>query len=202
MRDCEHLFFGFFLSATAVSMAAKFGWTPLLKDNPVTTIVFTEIGTLLPNIDEYDSLISKVMPHISKAIYSRYEERTITHDLMPALILFIISIFVGNHIFFGIMLGIMSHLFLDSLTDKGIVFNYPYNYQFWDSYGINYSGRGMVHLLPRRLQFSRHGIVSIIVNVLLCVAISCFWDKYDLWSLYPAIDYSMLTMNNFKYFYC
>ena len=132
------------------------------------------MGALLPDIDTPESTLGHLIRPISEAINDKFGHRTITHDVLIAAIVFIISLFVRNQIFFSIMIGILSHLFLDGLTREGVTFNYIYNCQFWDSNGINYSGRGEIHFLPRFMRCSSGGFVSWIYTILCCVGLCNF----------------------------
>ena len=84
----------------------------------IITLVFTLIGSLLPDIDEEKSLIGKKLK-IGKFI----KHRGILHGIIP-LIIFTIFILLTNglakKIFSGLMIGYSSHILLDGLTPMGV----------------------------------------------------------------------------------
>ena len=183
MNGKEHIFFGLASSVTVVSIITKYGGTV-----PVTNLgvvmASAALGSLLPDIDTPDSTLGRLIKPVSYAINNKFGHRTITHDILAAIIAFIVSFFVGNQIFFGIMLGILSHLFLDGLTRSGVTFNYLYNAQFFMD-GCSSSGKGIVHLLPKFLRCYSGGFVSWIYTMLDCAACLLPFYRLDLWSLYP-----------------
>lgn len=89
--------------------------------NPFT-ILGSAIGSLLPDIDHKNSLISKYL-HFSLP----FKHREITHSLFA---LFLLSIFLNSFLpysfVFGIVIGYFFHLLADFFTKKGICLLYPY----------------------------------------------------------------------------
>lgn len=97
------------------------------------------VGSLLPDIDHQNSLISKKMKLTSKIVSSLFEHRGVTHaPLIHAFILGIlyltINIYLSEYVFVsyickallsGLYLGILTHIILDLLTIKGVPLLFP-----------------------------------------------------------------------------
>ena len=94
------------------------------------------IGSLIPDIDHRQSQIGKKMKITSFIVNKLCGHRKLTHAPLLYIVLFTIFLFPAilsgnfNTLYFnfilGILLGIASHLFLDSLTVSGIPLLYPF----------------------------------------------------------------------------
>lgn len=124
-------------------------------------------GALLPDIDEPESRIGRMAPRfISEAIKAVFEHRGITHTLPFILLFLIASVMTVGYIkivFFGIALGVMSHIIGDMLTKGGINnFFYPFTKNIKTA------------LLPKCFRFYTNSLFErIIVTPVLFV--SCFF---------------------------
>lgn len=168
MTGREHLVFGLASSATAVAVGTQLG-LPLLEEHPVILISFATIGALLPDADTTESLAGRILYPIAYFINKIFGHRTITHDVLVMLPLFLLSIFLNNPIFFGIMFGVMSHLFLDGLTKQGIAFFYLKNKEYMsEDFYSKYHHKGYIHLLPKFLRCKSGGFMSIFETYALC----------------------------------
>jgi inner membrane protein len=90
----------------------------------------TMLGSLLPDIDHKNSYIGKKVKTASKAINKFAGHRKLFHA--PLVYLFLYSMALGmvkdNLLLIGlngVFFGILSHLFLDSLTVGGLPWFYP-----------------------------------------------------------------------------
>lgn len=72
-------------------------------------------GTIVPDIDHKGSAIGKSVPFISTIL----EHRGFTHSLIFAFFMAVINPYFG----FGVLL----HIFLDMMTNKGVKLFYPYD---------------------------------------------------------------------------
>ena len=97
------------------------------------------IGSLFPDIDQRKSDISKSLPIISKLFGTKMRHRGFTHSLLFISILGLILgfiIFITDYniiaisIAFGFLIGYISHLVLDLLTENGIEIFYPCKINF------------------------------------------------------------------------
>ena len=84
--------------------------------------------SLLPDIDQTQSISGRIFYPISKQISKRFAHRTITHSWIAVLIIFVISSVIwifapmyGYGIFCGYIFGILG----DMLTKNGVNFAYP-----------------------------------------------------------------------------
>lgn len=88
--------------------------------------------SLLPDIDTPKSLIGKPFYPLSKWLYRKYGHRTITHSILFALILTLITyIFqrlqvIPPHYALIIFFAYFGHLLLDMLTTTGVPLLYPF----------------------------------------------------------------------------
>lgn len=95
---------------------------------------FTNLGSLLSDIDMRGSYISKRLPIIYEFFGKRFRHRGFTHSLLfialIALMGNIIMISSNENIVFtcifsGLLTGIISHIFLDLITKEGVELFYP-----------------------------------------------------------------------------
>lgn len=84
----------------------------LLKINLILII----IGSLLPDIDNPESIIGTLFKRLSEKIYEKCNHRGLTHSLLFAAPLMVIP---------SLGIGVLSHLVLDLLTNNGVQLMYP-----------------------------------------------------------------------------
>lgn len=99
-------------------------------------------GSLLPDIDHKSSKIGRAVPLIDDIISSAFGHRTFTHSLL--------FIFLGYWLFqaislpesleLGMLLGIVSHIFLDMLTVGGVKFFWPWKIRIRIPFGVKSGG--------------------------------------------------------------
>ena len=179
MLGKNHLAFGI-TSALATSVVLNKAGVELDYATVSIITASSAFGSLLPDIDDPNSMIGRLFVHIASFINRVFGHRTITHDLMIFLPLFIASFFVKNTIFFGIMLGYIGHLFLDSWTEQGVCFNYFGHRKAlktgWGKFGVGY-----IHLLPEKLRFKSGSFMSKVVTTMFCVL-----NVYAIYSMYAV----------------
>ena len=102
-------------------------------------ILFSYIGSLIPDIDMRGSYASKTCPMIYKFFGSKFRHRGITHSLIFVYLLCnlfnaIVKCSENNIVFIcsfsGFIVGYVSHLCLDLLTKEGIELFYPISINF------------------------------------------------------------------------
>lgn len=100
---------------------------------------FTDLGSVLSDIDMRGSSISKRFPLIYKVFGKRFRHRSFTHSLvfvgLIALLGKLVVIISNNNIVFtcifgGLLAGIISHIVLDLLTKEGVELLYPITINF------------------------------------------------------------------------
>ena len=89
--------------------------TALLLYTDVVSSMALLVGSILPDIDNRNSLLGKALPFVPKLI----KHRTLTHSL----IFLAICYFINFYLFIGCTL----HVFLDMLTKSGCQLFYPIN---------------------------------------------------------------------------
>ena len=183
MLGKNHLAFGI-TSALAASVILNNAGIELDYTTVGIITASSAFGSLLPDIDDPNSLIGRIFVHIASFINKVFGHRTITHDLMTFLPLFIasliVSLFAKDTIFFGIMFGYIGHLFLDSLTEQGICFNYFGHRKAlrngWGQFGVGY-----IHLLPEKLRVKSNSFRANVVTTMLCAL-----NIYVVYSMYAV----------------
>lgn len=171
-----HLAFGITSSLAALTLAHTAGIS-VGDTEKVIFISCAALGSLLPDIDSPDSTLGKIVPFISSFIYKTVGHRVLFHDALVFIPLLILSIFVKNPIFLGIMFGYVGHLFLDSFTKSGICFNYFGNRKAikngWGELGV-----GRFYILPEILRFKGNSFIAKAFTVILCfVNLYIFYSK-------------------------
>lgn len=104
-----------------------------------TIIAMSTIGAMWPDIDQKNSTIGKKHKMTSTIVSTFCKHRGITHAPLIYFLLFTILFGIANGIkiafmktyiisgLFGLIIGIMSHLFLDMITHDGIPLCYPFS---------------------------------------------------------------------------
>ena len=112
-----HIAFGFLIALL---------FYPLFKISIIIYFSLVLLGTLLPDIDHRESIISKFLFPFSWIIGLFFKHRGIFHSLLFLLILLlVISNYFGLIYAVPLIIGITSHILLDSLTIQGINYLYP-----------------------------------------------------------------------------
>lgn len=170
MNGREHIVFA---TATAAGViTATQGVDIAFLSHPYIVVGATVLGSLLPDIDNTESTIGKVLFPIAIVIQKLFGHRMITHDVLiqiPLMIAAFTYAFVsGNPIVFGLALGIVSHLFLDSLTKMGL----PVGSFIWKEKRYSFSqvsAKYYVHLLPKCLTVKSGSFLSVVETLALSV---------------------------------
>lgn len=90
--------------------------------NPYIFILVVCFVALFPDIDEKNSKLGRKIKIISKI----FSHRGILHSIFPIILLFLLFYhFNYSIIAYGILVGYLSHLLIDSLTLQGINFLHP-----------------------------------------------------------------------------
>jgi len=119
-----HLAFGF-LIALLIS--------PLLSLSSITNkLIFISlvlISSILPDIDQPNSKISKNIPILSQIISILSKHRGIFHSLFLAITFSAAIFFFISPLFsLAVLIGYLSHLLIDGFTKKGINFLHPFGH--------------------------------------------------------------------------
>lgn len=165
MLGREHVAFGL-ASSAVVALAAYNPESPVFA-YPVIVTGFAALGALVPDIDNPESLVGRFTLPISVLLNRFFGHRTITHDISIMIPLFVISLLVGNPIFFGTMFGIITHLFLDGFTKQGLCSSYFYT-RFVKRKDPEKFGR--IGFLPYSLRMISGGAMSKVTTYAFCVA--------------------------------
>lgn len=119
-----HLAFGF-LIALLIS--------PLIHVSSITNklifISLTLISSILPDIDQPNSKISRNIPIISQIVSILSKHRGIFHSLFIAFLISAAIFFLISPLFgIAILIGYLSHLLIDGFTKTGVNFLHPFGH--------------------------------------------------------------------------
>jgi len=168
---------------TTITLAAIYLPVPNLSiATALVAILSAMIGSLLPDIDQKSSDIWDTIPlgEILGKIVSPFigKHRHITHSLLGVIIVYFISNFTINLIrpyllvnlnivWQSFMLGYLSHLFADSLTEAGIPIFFPFKYKF-----------GIPPIKKLRIKTGKWFENYIIFPGLILINIYLFWQNF------------------------
>lgn len=119
MMHYTHIAFGLLLSLLYIKI--------FIVENKLLFVFIVLLFSLLPDIDETRSKISRKNKLVSKAINFIFGHRGFFHTIYIPVLLFLILALLNIKVIIGIavLVGYMSHLFLDALTPAGIRPFYP-----------------------------------------------------------------------------
>lgn len=119
MMYYTHIAFGLLLSLLYIEI--------FIVENKLLFIFIVLLFSLLPDIDETKSKISRKNKLVSKTINFFFGHRGFFHTIWIPALLFLILILFNVKIIIGIavLIGYLSHLFLDAITRQGIRPLYP-----------------------------------------------------------------------------
>ena len=120
-----------------------------LEQLPTATIIVCliakQLGALLPDIDQASNQLWELLP--ADRIFSKFlnklfgSHRTLSHSILGVLITYQISLWLLPKlfnkefinpiiVFWALIIGYISHLFLDMLTEEGIPLLFPIKWKF------------------------------------------------------------------------
>lgn len=121
MKELTHLSVGAACGVVATgfdSSPATLGWVCLL------------VGSVLPDLDHKRSFIGKYAPWVSAPLERKYGHRTITHSLLGVVLLGVLAmpLFVyDSSAYSWLIIGYLSHIFLDAFNVQGVPLFYPFS---------------------------------------------------------------------------
>lgn len=114
-----HLAFGLLVGLLALNFFN--GWSRYFF------LVFVLIGSILPDIDMPKSKISRKVKPLAVVVNLFTRHRGIFHTIFPAILIFFVAwVFNQKVIGYGLLVGYLSHLLIDGLTEAGINFLHPF----------------------------------------------------------------------------
>ena len=157
MLGKTHLAFGLGLTSCGIYLLETFHQPLLSPQNLALFYGAVGIGTLLPDIDEPQSIIGKKTMGISNFIKFIFGHRGFTHSLCFVLFLGILLFILHSlgilpiFLIMGLILGCLLHLIGDMMTPSGVPLLMPFNLK-------NY------HILPKPLCFKTGGIFDYLIG--------------------------------------
>ena len=134
-----------FAFASLVSVAAFFPLPAMNLGTAICAVIAADAGAAVPDMDTAGNRLWEMLPQgdkIGKILRNVfYKHRTFTHSIIGVFTLykffewilpkFLNSQFIDHHvILWSIMIGIVSHLVSDSLTEEGIPLFFPLRFTF------------------------------------------------------------------------
>lgn len=123
MKGTTHIFGG---------LAAAIIWQKYTKTTIQEPIFFYSaalMGSVIPDICHPKSLIGRRLPILSRTFSKIFGHRSLSHSLLFMFLLYIliqqITFYGMPSIKSGILIGVGSHIFLDSMTAQGVKLFYP-----------------------------------------------------------------------------
>lgn len=153
MSGKNHIAFALFTS-TAISFACYTPEIPAMA-HPYLFIAGSVLGAALVDFDSPNSIISKMLPFISKLVCLTGDHRgTFLHDVFFTMVASVL-LYLFAPACVGIGFGMWTHLLLDAMTIRGVLF----------------LGK-RVHILPGFLRFKSLSATATVVNVFFILLIA------------------------------
>ncbi|MFC0560041.1 metal-dependent hydrolase [Halalkalibacter alkalisediminis] len=106
----------------------KFTNTPIQE--PIYYYSAAFIGSIIPDICHPKSMIGRRLPILSRIFSKIFGHRSLSHSLLFMMLLYILFqqlTFIGStSLGLGVLVGVASHILLDSMTTQGVKFLYPF----------------------------------------------------------------------------
>jgi inner membrane protein len=119
MLFLTHLLFG-----VLVALVVK-GFIP---ENYLIFFFLVLLGSVLPDIDVKGSKVNKWGGFVGSIISFFSRHRGFFHSLgFVVMVVLLVKLFLGEVYAWGLFLGLVGHLFLDSMSRKGVRFFYPFS---------------------------------------------------------------------------
>ena len=131
-------------------------------------IAAAAVGSLLPDIDHPQSMMAtsnRTTRTVSSVVSSVTQHRGFTHTLAFSVLMWFLAMrlaahldAISNYVVMSLTIGLFSHLFLDTLNEKGVMW-------FWPVY------RKHIHVMKIRTGSSVEGLLRLIINLAATVGI-------------------------------
>ncbi len=179
MRAVTHLSF----AGLVTVIASGFGAEPGL-----TGAAAMAAGSLLPDIDSQHSGLGRMVKPLSGRLERRFGHRTLTHSFLgigvTALVLSWLFL-VNPKALIYLLLGMLTHILLDTANIVGVPLLYPWRLQFWlvanRAWRVPYNS-------PR--EFTWLGVISLLAVCLVPLSLDGFspWFHRALGTPYGAVE--------------
>lgn len=155
MMGKEHLAFGVVGGIAGSAMLLTGGQLGLFE--LIGFVGLSAIGSLLPDVDQKGTMGHKMLFPLRWVPFV-IEHRTYTHDLFwIGLVTLVMHLFHVPMVWYGLLFGVLTHLFLDGFTKDGLPILYPFNKKF------------KLHWLPRFMRPKASGKMAIVITVVCCM---------------------------------
>lgn len=155
MMGKEHLAFGIASGIAGSVMLFTDGQLGLLA--AVGFAGLSAIGSLLPDVDQEGTMAYKKI-FVLRWIPLVMEHRTYTHDLFwIGLVALAMHLLHVPLVWYGLLFGVLTHIFLDGFTKDGLPIFYPFNKNFH------------LHWFPRFMRPKAKGKMAVVITVVCCM---------------------------------
>jgi membrane-bound metal-dependent hydrolase YbcI (DUF457 family) len=191
MRALTHLAFA---GLTGV-LAAGFGANP-----GVAGAAALAAGSLLPDIDSQHSGLGRMIKPLSGRLERRFGHRTLTHSFLGILIFGILTswlLWLYPPIWIWLLVGVFTHLLIDTANVTGVPLLYPLRLQFWlvanRSWRVPYNS-------PR--EFTWLGVIALLTVCILPLSLDGFspWFHRFMAVPYGAVDDYLQWRDSYEVF--
>lgn len=166
-----------------VGAATYFGASDIATSTIVACMFFNTIGALLPDIDQASNRLWDLLPageSIGKALGVFMKHRGISHSFVGIFLAdkftywLITNLFNENFVdvklvYWSVMIGFISHIIADSLTEEGVPLLYPLKINF-----------GMPPIKPWRIKtggWFENLVVMPVTGVCAIYLLSLYWRR-------------------------
>ena len=179
MRAMTHLAFA---GLTGV-LAAGFGANP-----GVAGAAALAAGSLLPDIDSQHSGLGRMIKPLSGRLERRFGHRTLTHSFLGIIVFGLLTswlLLLHPPIWIWLLVGVFTHLLIDTANVTGVPLLYPLRLQFWlvanRSWRVPYNS-------PR--EFTWLGVIALLTVCILPLSLDGFspWFHRFMAVPYGAVD--------------
>lgn len=155
MMGKEHLAFGVVGGLAGSAMLLTGGQLGLFE--AAGFVGLSAIGSLLPDVDKKGTMGYKMLFPLRWVPFV-IEHRTYTHDLfwigVVSLAMYLLH---APLVLCGLLVGVLTHIFLDGFTKDGLPILYPFNKKF------------ELHWLPRFMRPKASGKMAVVIAVVCCM---------------------------------
>lgn len=109
---------------THISLALLIASLIQIQNQPLAVLILV-IGAMLPDADYPFSFIGRLLQPFSFKLHEKFGHRTITHSIIPLLVLAVIYFATKEILVIYLLIGMASHIILDMFTIQGVKLLYP-----------------------------------------------------------------------------
>jgi len=98
-------------------------------NNSFLFVLIATAASAIPDIDHLNSKISRKLPPFAVISNTLFGHRGFIHSVFPPLLLYFVLVKIDSLIAAAVLVGYLSHIFLDATTTRGIRPFYPLRFK-------------------------------------------------------------------------